>query len=153
MGILSVDPGLSNGIAYFESSTFTYYTDVRKDIREVYDYFKEPLVQGLEQVVIENFAAQKISGYGLHTVRVVGAIEALCYIRNIPLAKQQPQQRLAFVAIAKRIVAKQPRIEDSHHHQADALAHLLAWQHKQGSIVLDNTHLYFKKDGLTIVEL
>lgn len=140
--ILSVDPGVSNGIAVFNPFERSYLTMVTKQHKELYDFFKLDTAPGITQVVIENFAAQRISGYGLHTVRVVGAVEALCHVHDIPLAIRAPQQRRGFIDFAKIIIDKQE--SGWVIHQADALAHLLAWQYQQELLGINNDGLYFR---------
>lgn len=132
--ILSVDPGISIGLAFCIESERTYVTWVTRDPKEVFDFFKDQSV--IDIVITENFATRgKISRYGLHTTRLVGSMEALCHVRDIKFVRQQPQQRIAFVDLAKKIVNRQEgRVEDSHHHQADALAHLLRYQYDHGVI-------------------
>lgn len=90
----------------------------------LYEMLTQP---GIEHVVFETFQAQTISKYGLHTVRLVGAIEALCWKLNIPYTEHMPMHRKPFMADAEQELQ---RIGLRYVvHEKDALAHLLRWEH------------------------
>ena len=75
------------------------------------------------RVICENFAtAGRISTYGLHTVRIIGGIQALCWNKNIPLVLRMPQHRYS-----KQKLANASPIPKTIH-EKDALAHLLSWE-------------------------
>lgn len=132
MNILAIDPGVSNGVAVYANGK--YATTIITDPKDFLKFFYPHEVQ-LTQVVIEQFSAQSINKYGLHTVRIVGGIEMLCGYLSIPIRQQHPQERKAFVDFAVKIARAQGpyvSIGDRHHHQVDALAHLLRFQNDQG---------------------
>lgn len=82
--------------------------------------------QHFDLCIVEFFATSgRISKHGLGTVEMVGAITAICATRRIPLVRQAPFQRKAFIARAKEIVSNTAVI-----HEVDALAHLLYWEYK-----------------------
>jgi len=150
MKILAIDPGETNGVAVCIDNC--YMTTILTEPTDFFKFFQE----GLDAVVIEQFAASVISKYGLHTVRIVGGIEILCKYLDVPLKHQTPQSRLAFVDFAIRLVRKQgtyTSIGDRHHHQVDALAHLLRYQNDIGSIRIKGDDLITTQDRSVIVSL
>lgn len=129
MNILAIDPGVTTGVAVFLDREKQYHTFATKEWHDIYDLFK---TKGIDTVVIENFKATTISTYGLHTVRLVGGMEALAYFNDVKYVVHQPQKRYAFMDMSKRII-------DKDHsgwviHEADALGHLLAHQYELGVI-------------------
>jgi len=150
MKILAIDPGETNGVAIYIDGT--YITSILTDSTDFFKFFRE----GLDAVVIEQFAASIINKYGLHTVRIVGGIEILCSYLNVPLKHQTPQSRLAFVDFAKKLVRKQgtyTSIGDRHHHQVDALAQLLRYQNDICSIRIKGDDLVTVDSSKVIVSL
>lgn len=150
MRILAIDPGETNGVAAYINGK--YITTIIKNPTDFYQFFHG----GLDAVVIEQFAASVISKHGLHTVRMVGGIEALCGYLNIPLKHQTPQERIAFIDFARRLVRKQDTyisVGDRHHHQVDALAHLLRYQNDICSIRIKGDDLVTIDGSKVIVSL
>lgn len=119
--ILAIDPGVSTGVAIrFDDGSFKTVTITKRT--DLYDYVRPPV----DICVYETFQAQLISGYGLHTVRLVGAIEALCYEHKIQSVPREPQKRKAYVNKAVALLHCQGyNFTD---HEADALAHLLSYE-------------------------
>src|SRR5215831_5843760 len=119
--IISIDPGGTTGVAIrFPDGSFKTVSITKKT--DLYELIRPPV----EVCVYEEFQAQLISGYGLHTVRLVGAIEALCWNYGIKGVPRQPQRRKAYVSKAVAL------LHDSGYsftdHEADALAHLLSYE-------------------------
>jgi len=85
MKILAIDPGETNGVAVCIDNC--YMTTILTEPTDFFKFFQE----GLDAVVIEQFAASVISKYGLHTVRIVGGIEILCKNLVVRLSNQTPQ--------------------------------------------------------------
>jgi hypothetical protein len=89
----------------------------------------------VQAVVMERFNAQLISKYGLHTVRVIGGVQALCWANNIELVEDTPTQRKPYLTYARKLVADTP-----HHsrtdlrHEIDAMAHVVRVLYKTGYI-------------------
>lgn len=84
-----------------------------------------------QHVVVERFQTSgRLSGPGLETIELVGAIMGYCYARNIPLSIASPQMRYSHMRDAQAAVGV--LIEPSHvaKHEVDALAHLLAWEYR-----------------------
>lgn len=130
--ILAIDPGGKSGVAVrfddgsFKTciceSLFNKNTKLRFDATELYEMVTLP---GITHVVIETFQAQTIDKYGLHTVRLVGAVEALCWHLKIPLTKHMPTDRKPFQSDAKQLLMGTRAMI----HEHDALAHLLRYEY------------------------
>lgn len=123
--VLSIDPGVTTGIALRVDENGSWITCVCKEWQEVCDLIK---IDSLDQIVIENFAAENISKYGLITVRIVGGIQFVSRKYDIPLKIHNPQDRYPFRTQAKLM------LEDRKHtvHEMDALSHLLRWEFDNG---------------------
>ena len=137
MTTMSIDPGGKSGVAFrlddgkiltcVCESLFDKNTKLRFDATELYEMLSLP---NITHVIVETFQAQTIDKYGLHTVRLVGAIEAICWYRKIPLTKHMPQDRYPFKEEAKEILQSFKRAYMVH--ELDALAHLLRWEFDNG---------------------
>lgn len=148
--ILALDPGVRNGVAVYAAGQ--YVTTIIKDPSDLFEFFRF----GLDHVVIEKFAASSISKHGLHTVGLVGGAKMLSEYLSIPVTIQMPQQRLAFFEFAKTIVRRQgtdASVDDTHHHQADALAHLLRFQFEKDMVRVVKGRLLLRKEGESWVEI
>jgi hypothetical protein len=128
--ILAIDPGVTTGIA-FKLDGISKQTCTLTSPQEVWDMVK---MYNWKHVVIERFAAQTISKYGLHTVEIIGGVKALCYASGMQLTVQTPYQRKPFIEKAKKLLRSQPH-ED---HEVDALAHLLAWEYNSATRTIPN---------------
>lgn len=149
MSIMSIDPGGKSGIAIrtddgtlmtciceslFDKKSGT--RQVRYDATELYEILMLPTIT---HVILETFQAQKIDQYGLHTVRLCGAVEAICYVRNIKLTKHIPQDRYPFKTEAK--IWLQDQKKPYLIHELDALAHLLRYEYDNGiKFDMDTSH-------------
>ncbi len=127
MKILAIDPGGTTGIAYKDTeskgSPDLYVTATAKTPEEL----TELITPVLDLVIIENFRAQRIDRHGLYTVRLVGGVQVLCAHLKIKLVVQPPIMRRAFIHEARTLVKPNSVV-----HEVDALAHLLAWEYKNG---------------------
>jgi hypothetical protein len=119
--VIAIDPGGTSGVA-IRYPDGTIFTTACKAPEEVYALIMLP---GIEQVVIERFAAVTISKYGLHTVRIVGGVYALCWEHKIPYTEHAPQHRYPFKKEAREIL-KGRRVVI---HEIEALEHLLRWEY------------------------
>lgn len=133
--LMAIDPGGKSGIAirlpngdFVTCICESIFVDEKGkryfDATQLYDMLK---TDGITHVVVETFQATTIDKHGLHTVRLVGAIEAICYYRGIPLTKHMPQDRYPF-----KLEAKQLLIEKKTKylvHEFDALSHLLRYEY------------------------
>lgn len=119
--VVAIDPGGTSGVA-LRAVDGTILTTACKDPHDVYDIVSTP---GVEQVVIENFSAEHISKYGLHTVRIIGGVEAICYKLNIPYKVHMPQDRYPFKTEARAILKGRKVVI----HEIEALEHLLRWEY------------------------
>lgn len=137
MTTIAIDPGISTGIAIHKlvsnDSVFDdlgYITVVIRnatDIWEVIDHHKPDVI------VYENFQSPGlISTDGQATLRLIGAIEVICYRHNIVPIIQYPGQIHAQGAPWKpkaRLMLKQIK-KTPISHEIDALAHLLLYEHR-----------------------
>lgn len=127
MTVLSIDPGGTTGMATrIEGEIHTF---VCKEPEEVFNFIIQ-CKDVLKVCVVEGFAAQTISTYGLHTVRIIGGVYALCYEHNIKYEHHQPQARYPFQQEAKRLLADKHTVI----HEKDALAHLLRYEYDTKSL-------------------
>lgn len=126
---LGIDPGLTTGMAVgyrdIESNKLQFMTWTCNTKEEVWDFIQKPIMI----VCVEQFVAQLISKYGLHTVELVGGIEATCHFSRIPLTRQTPQQRYPYLEAAGMLRTKG---KGHTHHERDALAHVLRNLHSRG---------------------
>lgn len=140
MKILSIDPGRSTGIAIKDGNIYT--TQVLKGESEVWDIVN---ATRWDAIIIEAFnTAGNISADGLFTVRLIGGVRSLCYIKGIPLTQQMPQQRYAFMARANGILKGVTT-----QHDKDSLAHLLKWEYDHDEKVADNYSSRLKSISLS----
>lgn len=120
MLILSIDPGDSSGMAVKIGTVYKTFTAITH--KEVLDFLAS---QPWNQVVLEYFIASgRISGYGVHTIELVGGIKALSSYLDIPWCAQAPHRRLPYNRKAYNILTGTRHTD----HELSALAHLLAWE-------------------------
>lgn len=137
--VLGIDPGVSTGLAFaFQSAVqgqgWKYSTSTLITPEQVWEHIKRP-AEGRLVVVIERFHAQLISKYGLHTVSIIGGVEALCWSNGIELVKDTPQQRKPYLEMARRLVIpeKDVRVHEQRH-EVDAMSHVARYLYQQGVI-------------------
>lgn len=121
--ILAIDPGGTTGVATrmpngrIIAGAFKEHTDIYA------------MLSNVDEVVIEGFyTAGRISRDGLHTVRIVGGVQALCWYLNKPCCLHMPHTRKPFIAQARALLGRGVTP-----HEIDATAHLLAYEHLQPS--------------------
>lgn len=120
--VIAIDPGVTSGIATRIDGKYNTFEAI--DYRAVWHIIYS--VRNFDVLLCENFAATTISSYGLHTVRLIGGLEALCLEHNIPYMTQQNARRVKYKYKAIQIMGqKGPR-----DHMMDALAHLLCWENE-----------------------
>lgn len=125
---IAIDPGGTTGIAVRHDNN-EIATCATQETTALYSF----LIMHYEVVICEDFIAQRIDNYMRHTIRLVGAVTALAWSTQSPIAIQTPQTRKGFVRKAKAVL-------DAKHekyviHEVDALAHLLAWEALNGKKV------------------
>jgi len=127
--LLSLDPGSKYiGIATYEEQKDRYTT---LEITDGDYLLVWKLVMGgsWTQVICEDFTAKFISHYGITTVRVVGGVEAICMLRNIPIHRPRAQDRLPFIHWAdKKLLKLNGGQKYPRDHRQSAMAHLMRFQ-------------------------
>lgn len=136
MSTLSIDPGGVTGCAVRTATgeivTFTLETMTREGKRVVYHpTLLSQLINDTkpDRVVYEDFGAETISGYGIHTVRLCGLIIGVCDLLSIPVIRHMPMERKPYMDEAKTIARAQGKTVV---HEWDALAHLLRCEADNG---------------------
>lgn len=151
MTLVAIDPGISTGIAIHTSGLpknlegFTAKQIIDSIAKNEYIMLviREPtkLWEILEKhnpdhVIFENFASGGlISKDGQATLRLIGAIEVMCFRLNIPLVLQFPQERYPFIPIARTMLKQLKKTPISH--EVDALSHLLLYEDRVARGVQD----------------
>jgi hypothetical protein len=117
---LAIDPGGTTGLAFIDGNN-NWITSTASTPNELYDMI-DPAYKA---IIIETFQAQRISSYGLHTVRLVGGVEGICYKLGITLIKHMPIKRRPYQKQAEYMLRSFIHVV----HEEDALAHLLTYLH------------------------
>lgn len=111
--VLALDPGETTGACLFEGSRLIDARQLSTGLmplaaQTVVDYFNggsiplRPLLTGpIDMIVIEDYRVYSWktddhAWQGLHTPRLIGAIEYICHNRGTPLTKQSAQQGKGF---------------------------------------------------------
>lgn len=115
--VLAIDPGITTGLALLQENN-EIITKATKNVYEVFTLIKlfKP------DVVCEDFTTSgRISSYGLHTVRLIGGVQAMCWYLGLRCVMRMPQERYSHMAASK------VHLKGTKHvvHEVDALAHLL----------------------------
>ncbi len=126
--ILCIDPGETTGIAIFESPRLVYHKEVSFDttsqitneIKRIADY---KLVDAIvvEDYRIYSWRAEQHIWSSLFTPRLIGAIEYLGYLYDIPICKQSAGDAKGF-ATDRKLKAWDMWIEGQRHSR-DAIRH------------------------------
>lgn len=137
--LMAVDPGQNTGMAFrFDNGNWGTLT-VQKvpDAAERFDMVLSLLLEQLDgkhgrvnTLVMESFKTMSryLSKYGLETIELVGAVRALCYVKDVPVVHQMPAQRLAFEKLAADMLKKRDVMFTDH--EVSALAHLLCYEYR-----------------------
>lgn len=121
---MAFDPGGTTGVA-LRMSNGLLTTATCTDAEKVYDLVKSA-AETNTVIICERFRAHRIDQYGLHTIRLCGGIQALCYAFNLTLVEHVPDKRRPFLDIAKSKLSESGNSVVIH--EVDAAAHLLAWE-------------------------
>jgi hypothetical protein len=130
--VMGIDPGVSTGVAlaYFNPHTgWQYLTSTHKEVSEVWEFIQFPI----KVLIVEEFSAQLISKYGIHTVEVVGGVIALAWKHGIEVIRDTPQQRRPYLEYARAQVP--PRGAHTQHdlrHEVDSLSHVIRYLYHEG---------------------
>ena len=125
---LALDPGHSTGWATFTESGDGITMGTCKNRQQVYDLLKavKPSTIIMEDWITKQGVA--LGGDRLETVRVIGAIEFYCYIRQVPL-HQQPNTIKSVGYLWAGIPKGGPKHAS---HEKDAYVHGVYWLQKKG---------------------
>lgn len=124
--ILSIDPGETTGLALRRDDGVVAFSMCRG--KEQLWKLLEQLKKG-DKVCIEDFiTAGRISKHGLYTTRLVGSVEALCWRYDLPLQRQVPSFRTAWLGRSVKFLEQTVGLDHEHRHEKDALAHLMAYE-------------------------
>lgn len=138
MVIISIDPGVTTGIAirYDDDRIGTHVITKDRQVRELRNLME--LITP-DVCVFEEFSAQQIDTNGLHTVRLIGAIEVLCLLRGCTCVLQFPWERNGQLQAARAWHKGKKHMV----HQVDALAHLLLYEDRvaSGKVMKDRRSL------------
>lgn len=129
MRVVAIDPGGSNGVAIHDEKGYMTLT-----LTEPLELWKLLIAMKPDVAVYEDFLTNhRISQDGLHTVRVIGGILALCDLYGWQRVKHIPSHRKAFLRAAENTLkeVEKPKNVGTTKHEIDALAHLLAYEHRQ----------------------
>jgi hypothetical protein len=133
MSIVAIDPGISTGVA-IRTSEDQYLTLV---VIEPYKLWNILEVHKPSSLCFENFASSGlISKDGQATIRLCGAIEAVCYLKHIKCVIQMPMERKPFIPIAREMLRQRFK-KAPISHEVDALSHLLLYEHRVSNGTLD----------------
>lgn len=125
--VLAFDPGVTSGIA-FRPRKGEYITCVSKVPEEVWDFID---ADRTDLVIFEDFTAQQISRFGIATVQVVGGIKSRCAQQKIEFLLHRPQERRAFIDVARTYLKENRGGKGTGQHEIDALSHILTWEWRQ----------------------
>lgn len=118
MKILALDPGGTTGLAWRIDGIYGW-----KALVDAEPIWKEVL--DAQVCIVEQFSTTgPVSKYGFQTVRLIGNIEAICWLRGIEYIKTYPSRRMPFVQKATAMVGKKKATI----HEVVALSHLFWWE-------------------------
>lgn len=127
--IISVDPGGTTGLALRFPYNGNWLTTTVVSSQELWKFLDD----GLPDIIVyEEFNPRgaRVDKYMLHTIRLVGGIQAFCYAKNItgyahiPANRKYKQDESHALLIAKHGNRKGGFMI----HEEDALAHLLVFE-------------------------
>ena len=131
MIVAAVDPGLTTGLASYETAyDLVLGTKETTDPVEVgwyLDWLRDTAEADGDDVVVvvENYlGAGPRTAEATHTLQVLGFVRWYAAMLGLPVVVQAPQQRLAYVTRATELA---PKLR----HAGAALAHALAYAAKQ----------------------
>lgn len=128
----ALDPGISTGVAIKRDDRYYTLTFTLENLDE--GKLRE-LISKSNEIIYEDFVGysshqMRVSKDGFETVRIIGRILEICNALQIPVHRRAAQNRLSFLKKAKQMLkAKQVICSSPTRHEADALAHMLSWEH------------------------
>jgi hypothetical protein len=126
MFIVGVDPGITTGLAAFNSTTreVPFWFESTDVIEVTYHIVRLNNMYPIDRVVIEDFIGNGMRNPTIvHTIKVLGAFEQLVRILKLDYTIRPPQYRKAFIKEAVGLAGIGA-------HYIDALAHAMAEAHR-----------------------
>ncbi|MEM3041551.1 MAG: hypothetical protein QXG97_05965, partial [Nitrososphaerota archaeon] len=100
--VVGIDPGETAGLCLFQGPTLCKATQVKGDVPQqagiLCSFLREtrPCVVVMEDYRVYPWRAKQHTWNSLHTPRLIGAIEYVCYVLNLRLRRQTAQQAKGF---------------------------------------------------------
>jgi hypothetical protein len=126
MFIIGIDPGITTGMACYDSTLneVPFWFESTDVIEVTYHVIRINRERSIERVVIEDFIGNGMRNpIIVHTIKVLGALEALIRILDLDYTIRPPQYRKAFIDGAISLAGYGA-------HYIDALAHAMAEAHR-----------------------
>lgn len=130
---LALDPGKSTGYAYFKANGEYLAGGTIRGYESAYEWFQTIPWNQLDSVIVEDFRlytwkAQQQSWSRLETVKLIGAVEILGKMNNIPVVLQSPAHKpIAYMWAGLKV----PKNHDMSH-ETDAFVHGVYYLQKHG---------------------
>lgn len=124
--VCAIDPGPHVGLALREEDGSADVWMIERDLNRVMEAVMDfhPDV-----IAVELFATGgRMSKYGIETIEIVGAMQALAHVLGAKFYKRAPQIRYSFMDQAR----KELKIKGRTQHHIDAYAHLLSVEYHEG---------------------
>ena len=126
---LVIDPGHATGWATFDRSGNGITMGTCKNRQHVYDLLQKTRP---ETIIMEDWVSREKTTFGgdrMETIRVIGAVEFYCHIRQIPLHEQPNTVKPVAYKYAGLEYKKGPK---SASHEKDAYAHGVYYLQRAG---------------------
>jgi len=123
MLLIAIDPGVTTGIAVKIGDKYQTLRTV--DTNAIWSLLAN---SKWDAVIYEDFLTMnRASSAGMHTIHVIGGIKAICELYKLTVYRQAPVKRIKYMTRAKNLGIAHGT------HELDALAHLLAWEYRDGT--------------------
>lgn len=135
MTCIALDPGISTGVA-IRAAHGGYQTAVIKQVTDIWSIIDH---HHPEVIICENFASGGlISTYGQQTLRLIGAIEVICFRQDIKFMLQYPSEIHNNPALMQKAKLLLKQIKTTPIvHEIDAMAHLLLYEDRVAKGIAD----------------
>lgn len=127
--IIGIDPGQTTGVCVFEGRALGGYAQLStKEMplaaatTEQYIRYNTPNLIVMEAYRIYNWKTRSHANSDVHTLRLIGAIQYIAYIKNIPVVFQGAGEGKAFCTDEK--LKEWSMYQVAHRHANDAIRHV-----------------------------